>query len=203
MSGIVHLTAAHARRLPWRNGRGFTDELALGPAGATFERGDFDWRLARATVVDDGPFSAFPGFDRVLVITSGAGLILTHGDFAPRCEVRPWQPCAFSGDWPTEATRLAGPVTDLNLLARRGAVRAEVRLLGPGKHDVHGAVGSGQLLLHAAAGRTQARLQGETAARELAAGESLLVSGEAGGLSVVAGEGPALLVRLDPWAAAR
>src|SRR5258708_2763617 len=59
---IRQLTPADARRVPWKNGRGVTDELALWPPGASFERGDFDWRIACAGVDAAGPFSAFPGF---------------------------------------------------------------------------------------------------------------------------------------------
>ncbi|MBM3986021.1 MAG: hypothetical protein FJ296_10095, partial [Planctomycetes bacterium] len=77
--GLRVLRAADARRVPWRNGRGVTEELALAPPGASFERGDFDWRVARATVAQAGPFSAFPGFERVLVVVQGAGLRLEHG----------------------------------------------------------------------------------------------------------------------------
>ena len=35
MDPFVHLTPADARRVPWRNGRGVTEEVAIGPAGAT------------------------------------------------------------------------------------------------------------------------------------------------------------------------
>jgi environmental stress-induced protein Ves len=76
---LRHLTAADVRRVPWKNGRGVTEELALWPPGASFERGDFDWRVARAGVDAAGPFSEFPGFDRLLVVTEGEGLLLRHG----------------------------------------------------------------------------------------------------------------------------
>ena len=47
---ILHQTSADSRRVPWRNGRGTTEELAIWPAGATLERGDFDWRISKARV---------------------------------------------------------------------------------------------------------------------------------------------------------
>ncbi len=53
---MIHLTAADYTRQPWKNGRGTTTELW---------RQDRDgalWvRLSRAAVVEDGPFSLFPG----------------------------------------------------------------------------------------------------------------------------------------------
>jgi environmental stress-induced protein Ves len=146
------LRAADARRVPWRNGRGVTEELALAPDGASFGRGDFDWRIARATVAQAGPFSAFPGFERVLVVVQGAGLRLEHGSDAPPAHVTPLAPYRFSGDWATSATPLDGPVTDVNVLARRGVVRAEVELL----RSVTAALGAppdaGEWLLHVLAG---------------------------------------------------
>ena len=79
MPTLVHLTAADVRRVPWKNGRGVTEELLVLPDSATFARGDFDVRISKATVSEPGPFSSFPGFDRVLVVTAGAGLRLAHG----------------------------------------------------------------------------------------------------------------------------
>jgi cysteine synthase len=50
MREVRILLATEVRRVPWRNGRGFTDELALAPDGASFERGDFHWRVSRAAI---------------------------------------------------------------------------------------------------------------------------------------------------------
>ncbi len=74
MREIVRQTPADSRRVPWRNGRGVTEEIAIWPGGASFENGDFDGRISKAGVTEPGPFSEFLGFDRVLVVTSGAGL---------------------------------------------------------------------------------------------------------------------------------
>lgn len=123
------IPAAEARRVPWRNGRGVTEELAIGPSGASFERGDFDWRISKAGVTEPGPFSAFPGFDRVLMVTSGGGLDLDHGGAAPSAHLPPLAPYRFSGDWPTSAALVDGAVTDFNVITRRGAATADVRVL--------------------------------------------------------------------------
>ncbi len=176
---IRHLTAADARRVAWKNGRGFTDELALWPEGAAFERGDYDWRIARAAVDEPGPFSAFPGFDRVLVVTSGAGLRLQHGRSAPRVRVLPLSPQRFSGDWSTSATLIDGPVTDLNILVRRGLVHAVVTLLRPGARSLHvlELPGPGHTFVHVISGAIDARVTGSGGSLLLAAGESLWVGG--------------------------
>ena len=44
------------------------------PAGAPLAA--FDWRVSVADVAADGPFSRFPGVDRVLVLIAGAGMRL-------------------------------------------------------------------------------------------------------------------------------
>ncbi len=128
MSDVLHLRPSDARRVPWKNGRGFTDELALWPRGASFEKGDFLWRVSRATVEESGPFSAFPGFERVLVVTQGAGLVLEHGTLASRAQVERLVPYRFSGDWPTRAELVEGRVEDFNVLCRRGDARADVEV---------------------------------------------------------------------------
>jgi len=149
---LRRLRAADARRVPWRNGRGVTEELALAPPGASFERGDFDWRIARAAVEEAGPFSAFPGFERVLVVVQGAGLLLEHGAAAPPARVTPLVPYRFSGDWATTATPLDGPVADFNVLARRGVVRADVEILRPVAPLLHEWPGDGDFLVHVLSG---------------------------------------------------
>lgn len=200
MSSFVHRTPADARRVPWRNGRGVTEELAIGPAGATFEAGDFAWRVARAGVADAGPFSAFPGFERVLVVTEGAGLVLVHGD-GPPTTLRPLVPHVFRGDDVTTATPVAGPVRDVNVLVRRGAHRATVEVLALARTARRATVLPGVVLLHAVGGEVVVR-EADGRVRTLAAGDSLLaedlrapevleVSGAVGGSAVVVGIAPA------------
>lgn len=169
MGPFVHLTPADARRVPWRNGRGVTEEIAIGPAGATFEAGDFAWRVARAGVVEDGPFSAFPGFERVLVVIDGAGLRLVHGD-APAVTLAPRVAHRFRGDEATSAALVAGPVRDLNVLARRGACVADVEVVAAvGASSVPFA--PGVALVHAVGGAVV--VEGAGGSARLAAGDSL------------------------------
>ena len=113
------------RPQPWKNGAGLTREIAASPpeAGA----GVFDWRISIAEVERDGPFSAFPGIDRSIVLLRGGGMLLASADgrLAHRLD-RPHQPFSFPGDLALAATLLAGPTTDFNVMAHRGAWRAEV-----------------------------------------------------------------------------
>lgn len=116
----MQLVRAHeATAVPWKNGKGVTTELAVWPPGSGFDRDDFRWRLSAARVDTDGPFSRFDGCDRVLVVTTGAGLVLDHGGAAPAASIGRLQPHAFAGEWRTTAKLVDGPVVDFNLIRRR------------------------------------------------------------------------------------
>ena len=111
----THLKPGDGRRMPWKNGGGSTLELAVDPPGATLETG-FAWRLSTAEVAVSGPFSAFPGLERMLLLLEGAGFAI---DFGPRGSVdltQPLRPIWFSGDWPATATLVDGPCMDFNLM---------------------------------------------------------------------------------------
>ena len=121
-----HAPPAQARRLcrmPWKNGGGQTTEIAAHPAGASLA--DFDWRVSIAEINADGPFSAFAGVDRTLVLLAGAGVRLTGTTHMAELRV-PYEPYAFSGDDATACRLVDGPVRDFNLMLRRGCVRGRV-----------------------------------------------------------------------------
>jgi hypothetical protein len=102
---------------PWKNGGGVTREVAAWPPGAGFD--DFHWRVSMAEVRRDGPFSTFPGVDRVLAVLEGrlALAVTGFGEF----HLSPaGSPADFPGDAPATARVLEGPVLDLNLMSRRG-----------------------------------------------------------------------------------
>jgi environmental stress-induced protein Ves len=121
------LKAEEYRRMPWRNGRGETAEVAIGPAGATLS--DFDWRVSMAQIGADGPFSIFRKADRTLTVLRGDGLHLSIAGGAPvelTCES---EPLAFPGDVAAGATLLGGTVTDLNVMTHRERLKHSVRRL--------------------------------------------------------------------------
>lgn len=120
------LPAARHRRMPWKNGRGETVEIAVHPQGAGLS--DFGWRLSMAGVTEDGDFSIFPGIERTLAVLSGAGIVLEVAG-RPHRLTTDAAPLAFAADAPAHARLIAGPVTDLNLMTRRGACRHRLRRL--------------------------------------------------------------------------
>lgn len=196
------LTPDDARVVPWKNGRGTTRELALWPATASFERGDYDWRLSAAEVAAGGPFSAFAGFERILTITKGDGLLLAHGSDAPRARLRRFEPYRFSGDWTTTAELVGGAVTDFNVIFRRARAHAEVQALALAARTLRETLAGPHVFVHVLAGACTARVTGEEDAYELAAGSSLwLVERRHGEELVLRGSGRAsevLIVTLAP-----
>jgi environmental stress-induced protein Ves len=113
--------------MPWKNGGGVTTEIAIFPAGAGLE--DFEWRLSMATVASDGPFSLFAGVDRTLAVLEGEGIVLSVEGRPEESIKRGSSPVSFAADRPTSARLIAGPVTDLNAMTRRGVWTHRMEML--------------------------------------------------------------------------
>ena len=116
---IRHLTAADFTVMPWANGGGQTTEMIR----VNRSDGSLLYRISLAAVMEDGPFSVFPGVDRILTVTSGPGFDL-RGDASLRAD--PLKPLAFSGDLALRAEGVQAPCDDINVMVRRGAMRAGV-----------------------------------------------------------------------------
>src|SRR5260221_10136315 len=69
------LSLSDYRRIPWKNGGGYTTEIATHPPGSGFA--SFAWRISVADIEQDSPFSTFNGVDRTLVLLAGGGMRLT------------------------------------------------------------------------------------------------------------------------------
>jgi len=120
------LRAADRVATPWKNGGGITREVAIWPPGSKFD--DFDWRISIAEVREAGPFSAFEGIDRIMAILNGR-LELRLPDRTIALDPSS-DPVLFAGDVPCEGIPVGGPVTDLNVMVRRGRVAARVTQFG-------------------------------------------------------------------------
>ena len=119
-----HLRPGDYRVMPWKNGGGVTTEIVVHPEGSALDA--FDWRVSMAQVASDGPFSAFPGIDRTLAVLEGAGISLTIGGEEPVLLGKESAPLTFPADQPTHGALATGPILDLNVMVRRGSVRASV-----------------------------------------------------------------------------
>jgi environmental stress-induced protein Ves len=130
MTRLTPLRASDFKRSPWKNGLGWTDQIAISPSGADLKRGDFDWRISTAKVAQSASFSPFPDHDRILVVIDGAGVTLSHayaeGEPPEVVELPPGEPYEFPGDVPTRCELRGGPIQDFSVFLRKGVVSAMV-----------------------------------------------------------------------------
>ena len=114
--------------MPWKNGGGVTREIVCLPPGAGMN--DFDWRVSIAHIASDGPFSAFPGVDRIITLLSGGGVhLLSEGGEVNHRLDTPLAPFAFAGELPIHARLLAGDCHDFNVMTRRSVCTASLQVL--------------------------------------------------------------------------
>jgi len=188
----VHvLRTSDYRRMRWKNGGGWTTELAV---GASTNESAFDWRISIADIESDGPFSAFAGCDRHIALLDGTGMEI---DFDEAPQVRLDQRLrffAFAGEWTARGRLIGGPVRDFNVIVRRDAYRAEALhrpLVGP---MVFLPEAGTTWFVHLVGGQAELK---DTTTGALAAGESLLLEPDDSGRSrVLTGGGEVVLVKL-------
>lgn len=196
MSRITLLQPAARQRTRWKNDGGWTTELARRDDDAC----GFLWRVSIAEIERDGPFSAFPGIERDLLLLEGNGIELDIGDEPARQIARRFERVHFRGEDEVYCRLLAGPTRDFNVMARRDAIVADVAarpLVGsmllfpePGAEWlVH--VHAGALVLHR-----------DGASVEAAAGDSVRIEGD-GGRITLEGGGEVVLVKFSRTPTAR
>ncbi len=117
------------RTTHWKNGKGVTTELAISEGGTLV---DFDWRISMASVIENGAFSDFCGYDRCLLLLEGAGLQLAHemvdGQQTNHCLEKRLDMALFDGGSITTATLIDGSITDFNIMSKTGHWRADTRV---------------------------------------------------------------------------
>ena len=118
------------RKMPWKNGGGVTEEIALDPPGGSWEGPSrILWRVSMAPVASSGPFSIFPGYDRLLATLDGGELELrVEGKEPERLSPR-GRVGSFPGDVPTEGILLGSPCRDFNLMVDRARSEAMLRFV--------------------------------------------------------------------------
>jgi len=117
--GIVRF--AELPVIPWRNGGGVTRELA-GSGGSDPQ--DFDWRVSIADVSQPGPFSAFPGVDRVITLVEGARMELVIDGEVHVLGLH--ESLSFDGASQASCSLPTGPTRDLNVMTRRDRLSSAV-----------------------------------------------------------------------------
>ena len=117
MHDIAIIEPSQFTSMPWRNGLGSTTELIR----RDLPGGDgFAWRLSMASVVEDGPFSNFTGYDRTLVLLKGAGMTLSYDNSDVHSDTldKPLQMAQFDGGCATHARLHCGAIEDFNIMTR-------------------------------------------------------------------------------------
>ena len=102
-------------QMPWKNGGGVTSELYL--------INDI-FRLSRASVSSNGPFSLFPKKDRILVLLEGNGFSLNE-----KIMNEIYVPYEFSGEEQINCTLSNGPCIDFNVMSDADAVKASLSII--------------------------------------------------------------------------
>ncbi|MDF2994369.1 MAG: ves 2 [Xanthobacteraceae bacterium] len=192
MERLELLRASDYRLTPWKNGAGVTSDVLLMPRGATHE--DFDVRLSLAPIVEEGPFSSFPGIDRQITLISAGRLSLVFGREVR--ELERLKPFYFDSVQAPVSRLGEGPVRVLNVMTRRGRWNAQVMAISGTTDPLLSPPEGGHVVLHAIKGTWQ--VSDHTGAALVAPGDTLLTH-EEGTLSATCGrEGEAIVAFLSP-----
>lgn len=123
------IPANEYRRERWRNGLGWTRQIA-----ASGEGDDWNWRLSIAEIEQDAAFSTFPGVERELVLLRGNGVRLCFDDGQTVTLSPPHERHRFSGERGLRGELVDGLTHDFNLMWRPQVLQAELLvrpLVGP------------------------------------------------------------------------
>ena len=112
-------TRSSYRQMPWKNGGGLTHEIDRFP----MDREPYLWRLSQARIEHDGPFSAFPGYDRWICVLTPSEVLLN------KFKLNPFQPHRFSGDTNVECRVGRDGAEDLGLIFDRSKVEATMTVV--------------------------------------------------------------------------
>ncbi len=183
------LPACAARRMPWRNGRGSTLELARDAAAPN---GEWTWRLSLADLPERAQFSRFPGVDRLIACLDGTGLDLERD--GTRAEVpREGAALAFAGEEAVVGIPLGAGVRDANLMTRRERWRGRLWVVRARPLAVEAAL----VVVHAPETGRPVRVAAPQGDAEIPPGRTWLGSGRV----EVAAADAGVVAALDPRAA--
>lgn len=164
-----HLRPANYQQMPWKNGQGSTTQLLSDPT----VDGSFNWRLSIAEVSQSGPFSNFSGYDRIITLINGNGMVLTFNGTMERRIDRLFDPLPFDGGWQTECRLIDGPLRDFNLMIARTWGHGWMTILRPRPGEQCEIGEAPVVLLHVFEGAADLELAGHRI--NLTAGDSLHV----------------------------
>jgi environmental stress-induced protein Ves len=151
MLAVELLSPGVYRRIPWKNGRG---ELVVidREGGDSWENMGVAWHFGRTAIVEEGPFSDYAGYERLQIVTGGAGLVLKAPDHDIDLRV-PMRVQRYDGATPIRTVLEQGPVEVVNLIADRSRFGIDLRvvetgaelLCRPGHHVVYTTIGDSRV----------------------------------------------------------
>jgi environmental stress-induced protein Ves len=155
MSLLEPLAPEGHRRLPWKNGRG---ELVVidGEGGESWQNMGVAWHFGRTAIIEEGPFSDYTGYERLQVVTKGAGLVLIAPDHEIDLRLA-MRPRRYDGGTPIRTLLENGPVEVVNLIADRARFDIDLRV---GKVGAEMLCRSGRHVLYAPVGAAQVEVDG-------------------------------------------
>lgn len=116
---------------PWANGEGTTTEILRDNAPRFGAEGDVDgdwsWRVSVASIDRPGPFSAFPGVERMTILI-GPGSLDLRADGEVR-HLEPGESTIYPGTAEVAVQSISAPSRVLNVMLRSGRAHAEVGFL--------------------------------------------------------------------------
>lgn len=176
-SGLWLLESADYQRMRWKNARGWTTEIAVFPAEAGLDAKPFEWRVSIAEIENDGEFSAFPGYDRSILLAEGAGMELGFDAAPPQTIAQAYAPFRFKGEWQTRCRLLNGPVRDFNVMTMRSKWQHHCEILQGASLSFPDKPGLQTVLTYCFQGDAEIRYSGNGQVK-LPAAETALCHGE-------------------------
>lgn len=162
-------------KMLWKNGAGFTLEIARSQGEA-----DFEWRISMADVTTSGPFSLFPNKQRIISVLDGQGMVL-HVDDLPAKTLNQGDIFAFHGESQVQSELVDGVIRDLNLIYDPAKFHAHFQWLNDAAEQAF--ISSADLIFIFNQGdETQVSVEGDLF--QLAAEETLKIEKNAGVTSI-------------------
>lgn len=121
---ISIISPSQFKTIPWKNGLGETTELAISHNGTL---NSFDWRLSIASVVNDGLFSDFSGYQRQLILIEGNGIDLQHDNGKTDQLDQHLKTANFDGGCKTVGKLISGSIKDFNVMTNQQTYDAIVK----------------------------------------------------------------------------
>ena len=162
---MQHIPASAYLSMPWKNGLGVTLEIARAPAAPA----EFAWRLSLASIAEDGPFSSYVGYERVVVLVDGDGFDLDFGSGDVRELPAAGVAAVVDGGSPVHCRLRGGPCRDLSLMVRLPGTVTATRVLDVATPTMLAGGSSSHRALFVLAGTVEAGLV------TLGAGDSVLL----------------------------